>query len=153
MSQPAEGPDVVAAVITDGDGRVFVQRRSPDRPLFPGMWDIVGGHREPEEDVLETLRREIVEETGWSLRRVIAPLGPCEWTGNDGRHRTELDYLVEVDGDLSAPRLESHKHDRCAWIDASGINLICSGEPCPDACVGPVVRKAFAALPADTQRS
>ena len=58
---------VAAALVLDDDGRVFVQRRSPDRRLFPNCWDVVGGHIEPGESVEDALRREVNEETGWQL--------------------------------------------------------------------------------------
>ncbi len=47
LPRPSEGERWIAgAVIHDGSGRIFMQRRSPDRDLFPGAWDIVGGHVE-----------------------------------------------------------------------------------------------------------
>ncbi|MEV1016607.1 MULTISPECIES: NUDIX domain-containing protein [unclassified Micromonospora] len=47
------------ALIVDRDGRIFFQRRSPHRRLFPDWWDIVGG-----------LIRRITEE-GFALLRSI----------------------------------------------------------------------------------
>jgi len=66
---------VIGAVIVNAQGQAFVQKRSQERRLFPGCWDIVGGHVEPGETLLETLQREIAEETGWHLTRVVAILG------------------------------------------------------------------------------
>ena len=48
---------VVGALILNRDGHVFVHRRSWQRRLFPGCWDIVGGHVEPGEDLLAALER------------------------------------------------------------------------------------------------
>src|SRR4029453_7698389 len=101
---------VVGAVSVDDAGQVFVHRRGPDRTLFPNCWDIPGGHVEPDESPLEALGREVEEETGWGLRRGIAELGEMRWAGDDGIPRRELDYLIEVDGDLNAPRLEWPDH-------------------------------------------
>ncbi|HEY8179853.1 MAG TPA: NUDIX domain-containing protein, partial [Candidatus Limnocylindria bacterium] len=76
LPRPSEGERWIAgAVIHDGSGRIFMQRRSPDRDLFPGAWDIVGGHVESGEGILDALRREVTEETGWTLRRVVDDLG------------------------------------------------------------------------------
>jgi 8-oxo-dGTP pyrophosphatase MutT (NUDIX family) len=41
------------ALIVDDDSRLFFQRRSPRRHLFPDCRDIVGGHLEPGEEVRE----------------------------------------------------------------------------------------------------
>src|SRR5688500_9510876 len=62
---------IVGAVIHDGTGRIFVQRRSEDRSLFPGAWDLVGGHLEPGEPILGCLAREVSEETGWAVERIV----------------------------------------------------------------------------------
>jgi 8-oxo-dGTP diphosphatase len=114
---------VVGAVIVN-EGRAFVHRRSYDRALFPGCWDVPGGHVEVGETPLDALRREVEEETGWRLRRVRAELGETRWTGSDGEPRRELDYLVEVDGDLSAPRLERPKHIEFAWVGRDELDRL-----------------------------
>ncbi|MDT9682890.1 NUDIX domain-containing protein [Streptomyces sp. TRM76323] len=106
----------VGAVIVNGDGRAFAQRRGPDRRLFPDCWDIVGGHVEPGESLLEALAREVAEETGWRPRRIRRLLGVTTWTGDDGVTRHEADYLVEVDGDLDRPALEWPEHTAHAWF-------------------------------------
>ncbi|MFJ4901277.1 NUDIX hydrolase [Streptomyces sp. NPDC088727] len=115
---PAEGEVwAVGAVILDPDGQAFAQRRGPRRRLFPDCWDIVGGHVEPGESLLDALAREIEEETGWRLRRVRRLFGITTWTGDDGAGtRHEADYLVEVDGDLRHPALEWAKHTAYDWF-------------------------------------
>ncbi|WP_369204322.1 NUDIX domain-containing protein [Streptomyces sp. PU-14G] len=123
MAAGAEARPVVGALITDTHGRVFVQRRSEDRRLFPGCWDVVGGAVEEGEGRYEALRREIEEETGWSLRRILAELAREHWT-HGGVEHVETDYLVEVDGDLTAPRLERDKHTDFAWVGAGELALL-----------------------------
>lgn len=52
----------VAAIITDGQGRVLLEhRRDFD------MWSLPGGACEVGESVLEALRREVAEETGLTV--------------------------------------------------------------------------------------
>lgn len=107
----------VGAVILNRDGKAFAQKRGPHRRLFPDCWDIVGGHVEPGETLLDALAREIEEETGWRLRRVRRLLAITTWTGDDGHGtRHEADYLVEIDGDLDHPALEWSKHTACDWF-------------------------------------
>jgi RimJ/RimL family protein N-acetyltransferase len=120
------GLAVVGALIRDGRNRVYVHRRSPDRRLLPGTWDIVGGHVEPGESPEGALAREIEEETGWRLRRIEAVLAGWEWTV-DGVTRHETDYLVEVNGDLTAPRLEAGKHDAYDWVGPENPELLMAG--------------------------
>ncbi|MGW8635005.1 NUDIX hydrolase [Streptomyces sp. NPDC055793] len=107
----------VGAVILDQQGRAFAQKRSPDRRLFPDCWDIVGGHVESGETLLDTLVREVREETGWRLRRIRRLLSITAWAGDDGAGlRHEADYIVEVDGDLNRPALEWDKHTAYDWF-------------------------------------
>ncbi len=105
---------------------MFVQRRTVSRRVLPGIWDIVGGHVENGESVHEALAREITEETGWELRRILAQISDWEWE-YDGAVRREVDYLVEVNGDLTDPRLESGKHDAYAWAGLDNVDLMMEG--------------------------
>ncbi|SED43111.1 hypothetical protein SAMN05216483_3825 [Streptomyces sp. 2131.1] len=123
---PADGETwAVGAVILDGQGRAFAQKRGPRQRLFPGCWDIVGGHVEPGETLLTALAREVGEETGWRLRRLRALLGVTTWTGDDGGGlRHEADYLVEVDGDLDHPALEWSKISDYGWFGPGDLDRL-----------------------------
>ena len=45
-------------------GKVLLGRRSAERSLHPGVWDVIGGHRQGEETPGDTLVRELAEEIG-----------------------------------------------------------------------------------------
>ncbi|MEU0092948.1 GNAT family N-acetyltransferase [Kribbella sp. NPDC006257] len=115
--------DCVGALIRDDRHRVYVQRRTEDRRLLPGIWDIVGGHVEAGETPEQTLAREVEEETGWRVRSIDATVADWEWT-YEGRVRREVDYLVSVDGDLERPLLEAGKHDASAWVGPDDLDLL-----------------------------
>ena len=119
-------PDCVGALIRNAGGQVYVHRRSMTRRLFPGVWDIVGGHVETGETAEEALAREITEETGWRLSRIVATIADWEWE-HDGVVRREIDYIVEIEGDTGAPRLEAGKHDACAWVGSEDVDLMMEG--------------------------
>jgi RimJ/RimL family protein N-acetyltransferase/8-oxo-dGTP pyrophosphatase MutT (NUDIX family) len=110
-------------LIQDERHRVYVHRRTASRRLFPGIWDIVGGHLEDGETPEEALAREVEEETGWRVREIVAAVTDWEWE-YEGRVRRELDYLVTVDGDLRQPRLEEGKHDASAWVGPDNLELL-----------------------------
>jgi 8-oxo-dGTP diphosphatase len=137
---------IVGAVIHNRAGRIFFQRRSASRSLFPGAWDLVGGHLEPGETILACLAREVMEETGWQVARLIADLGTLEWTGDDGGHRHEIDYLVEVSGDLTRPRLEADLHLDPRWVDLDEALVLLDGTHESDGIVRTVTERAFAVL-------
>lgn len=123
MPVPAPGQIwTVGAIILNHDGEAFAQKRSPDRSLFPDTWDIVGGHVEAGETLLDALAREVLEETGWRLLRVERFLGIATWTGDDGAGlRHEADYLVKVDGDLNHLTLERSKHPSYDWFGPQNL--------------------------------
>jgi 8-oxo-dGTP diphosphatase len=118
---------VVGALILDQTGRVFVHRRGWDRRLLPGGWDVVGGHVEPGEGLLDALRREVEEETGWHLVGTPRLAYVADWESDeDGgpAGRREFDFLVEVDGDLDRPRLERPKHVEFRWMGRHELTLL-----------------------------
>lgn len=131
----------VGALIRDQRNRVYVQHRSASRRLLPSTWDVVGGHVEPGETPQQALAREIEEETGWRLRRIEAQVADWEWAYN-GVIRRELDYLVEVDGDLGAPRLEEGKHDAYAWVGRDNLELLMDGRRDGDRRLRDIVARA-----------
>ena len=135
----AEGLRVaVGALIVDEHGRVFVHRRGWDRSLFPGCWDIVGGHVEAGEGMLEALVREVEEETGWRLAGMPSLIHVAEWQG-----RREFDFLVEVEGDLSRPRLEVPKHVEFRWVGPDDLALLAENRDLDDGLVRKIVELAL----------
>jgi 8-oxo-dGTP diphosphatase len=134
------------ALIVDDDGRIFVQRRSPERRLFPNVWDIVGGHLEPGESDDDALRREVGEETGWAVSHVLGLVGEHAYTGNDGLDRVEIDFLVRVDGDLARPRLEVGKHTEFRWLAEHETGILDEHREVDDGLIRRIVEDGFAAL-------
>jgi 8-oxo-dGTP diphosphatase len=136
----------VGALISDGYGRFFIQRRSPQRRLLPDTWDIVGGHVEPGETLDETLRREVYEETGWTVTQVLGTVAEYRWRGNDGLERLETDFYVAVAGDLDRPRLEEGKHTEYRWLGPGDLDLLVENREPGDDLLRTVVAHAFTLL-------
>ncbi|MFD6692985.1 NUDIX domain-containing protein [Micromonospora aurantiaca] len=143
---PTEPLRCAGALIVDDDGRIFIQRRFPERRLFPNCWDIVGGHLEPGEEIDDALRREVTEETGWALSHVLGLVGEYRYTADDGLTRVETDFLVRVDGDLSRPRLEAGKHTEFRWLPESEIALLDEHRDVNDGMIRRIAEDGFAAL-------
>src|SRR5512139_819469 len=64
--------DVLAAVLTQPDGRVLLAQRPPGKP-YAGYWEFPGGKVEPGESLDATLARELHEELG------IVVTHACRW--------------------------------------------------------------------------
>ncbi|MET7747981.1 NUDIX domain-containing protein [Micromonospora sp. NPDC005367] len=134
------------ALIVDDDNRLFFQRRSPHRRLFPNCWDVVGGHLESGEDVEAALRREVTEETGWTVSHLLGPVGEYRYVGDDGLARIEYDWLVRVEGDLARPRLEVGKHTEFRWLAEEDVALLDEHRDVNDGLIRRIAEEAFAAL-------
>lgn len=143
---PPEPLRCAGALIVDDDGRIFVQRRSAARKLFPNCWDIVGGHLEPGETLEEALAREVTEETGWTVSVVLGLVDDYTYRGNDGLQRVETDFLVRVDGDLSRPRLEAGKHTEYRWLTETELDLLDDHRGEYDGLIREIVAAGFATM-------
>ncbi|WFE25892.1 NUDIX domain-containing protein [Solwaraspora sp. WMMD791] len=143
---PGQPLRCAAALIVDDDGRIFFQRRSPYRRLFPDTWDIVGGHVEPGETLLDTLHREVQEETGWRVAQILAEVGEYRYVGDDGIARVEVDYLVRVDGDLAHPVLEPGKHTEFRWLRADELDVLDESADVNDGLIRRIADNGFAVL-------
>lgn len=67
-------PHHVAAAVLVREGRVLLCHRRDDRPWFPSVWDLPGGHVEPKENARTALVRECHEELGIEVLNVNTPL-------------------------------------------------------------------------------
>jgi len=68
-STPAHGQQVVSAVAfihreVDGVHQVFMPKRADTKEFLPGVYELVGGHIDFGEDIVDGLKREIMEELG-----------------------------------------------------------------------------------------
>jgi len=146
----AEGRQgVVGLLVVGPDGRVFSQRRSATRRLFPGCWDLVGGHVEAGESPRAALVRELAEETGWTLDRVLGLRKVVDWEspGPDGAplRKREFVLAVTVTGGWDRPRLEADKVSEGRWFGPEDLPVLLEGRTGSDAYVHDLVRDFFAA--------
>ena len=132
--------------MVDDAGRIFFQKRSATRKLFPNTWDVVGGHVEAGEMLEDTLRREVEEETGWQLAVVLGEVGDYTYIGEDGLERVERDFLVRVDGDLQRPRLEAGKHTEYRWLGPDDLDVLDENREINDGMIRRLAEDGFAVL-------
>jgi len=63
----------VHMLIRNGEGQIYLQRRSPDKDVDPGLWDTsAAGHVDRGEDYLDAALRELHEELGLTDVRLHA---------------------------------------------------------------------------------
>ena len=94
---------------------VLLAKRSKRRKRYPGVWDIVGGHQEPGEDMDQTLRRECEEEV--ALRPTeYTKLGTIEEPNPDVNdpHRYHIFVVTKWHG--GEPQLQGDEHAEIRWF-------------------------------------
>jgi 8-oxo-dGTP diphosphatase len=108
MSEPIR---IVAALIRDQDGRVLLVRKRGTRAFMQP-----GGKRDPGEDDVTALARELDEELGCRVvPGSVASLGTfeCQAANETDRRVNAAVYAVDVAGAI-APRAEI---EEAVWID------------------------------------
>lgn len=92
--------DVVVGLISDSSGRWLVSCRPPGRPLA-GAWEFPGGKRQPGEEALAALRRELREELGIEVEAADAVL-LLEHDYPDKRVRLDVWHVRRFAGEIRA---------------------------------------------------
>ncbi len=139
---------VVGAVVINEQGQAFAQKRAASRRLFPNCWDLIGGHVEAGETLVEALRREIREETGWELSQIVSLLAVFDWEDGQGELRREMDFLVEVTGDLAHPQLEWSKNSAFRWLSLDELDILKENRQPQDSIIFEIVKQGLESLPA-----
>ncbi|KAJ2254965.1 hypothetical protein GGI13_001865 [Coemansia sp. RSA 455] len=111
---------------------LLVQRAAHERS-YPNEWEIPGGHVDPGESILESLSREIYEETNLVVTKVL-----CEFEGfqywstkyEEGESdlvdstlsvcTQQLNFCVLV-SDTSAIKLDPNEHQQYAWCTSETL--------------------------------
>ena len=92
------------------DGRVLLCHRSETRASYPGVWDLPGGHVEPDEDEHAALLRELAEELGIAATLADDAVGI---SGPDW----ELTVFPIRSWRGIPHNADPHEHDQLAWFD------------------------------------
>lgn len=140
---------VAGGLIINSSNKIFVQKRAMNRSLFPGCWDIAGGHVELGESIYDALEREIFEETGWRLYKIIDLIWQFDWETNSGnkiKRVREFDFLVKVKGDLDHPIIEKNKFSEFRWIDRTQLEILKENRTENDTAIYQMIKKAFEVL-------
>src|SRR3989338_8118247 len=111
---------VLAGVIIE-DGKVLILQRSQNENVYPGMWELPSGKREPPEPSEDSLVREIKEETGLNVKPVM-PFSVFDYQvekPEEIRDSTQINFLVTTTNNNNV--ILSQEHQAFAWITMEDI--------------------------------
>ena len=102
--------------LLNGDDVLLIQRSRGAR-LFPGMFNGVGGHVERGEDILSAARREVLEETGLYVPKLMLR---CLLHVDEGADRPGVLVLVFV-GRAKQRRVTESSEGTLHWVPVARI--------------------------------
>ena len=96
------------------DNRFLFGKRSLKKKWAPGMWDIVGGHAKPGEDLFIALKRETYEETGLLIQDAELLTVTDVWDANDKEYFNYHIYMITAWKGI--PTNCTYEHTEIAWL-------------------------------------
>ena len=114
MNDRPQRPIVGVGVIVLRNGKVLLGRRIGSHGA--GTWALPGGHLEFGETVEACARREVLEETGLELQRVVAGPYTSDVFVEPRRHYVTL-FVVAQSGAGEPQVLEPTKCTEWRWVD------------------------------------
>src|SRR5438876_874651 len=90
---------IVDFIIYDEDaGKILVQKRSLTRNVFPGAWEFPGGHLEPNESLVNCVRRLVYEEAQMHLKAIVDTVHVFTWDSD--KDVVNIQCMVEASGNF-----------------------------------------------------
>lgn len=126
---PGEYRTVVHVCLFDRAGRLLIQKRTPEKIIWPGKWDVsVGGGVDAGETSREAAEREVREELGLALD--LSGLRPAVTVNFDGGFDDFFVLAREVDADSLV--LQEEEVSAVRWVtQAEALAMVDSGEFIP----------------------
>lgn len=118
---PARGQQVitVAAFIHhdfDGTVKVFQPRRAATKKFLPGIFELPGGHVDFGEDIIEGLKREVMEENEMHIS-VGDPFAVFTYTNEiKGSHSIEIVYFAKFMDPIENIKIHDYDHSEYRWV-------------------------------------
>jgi len=102
---------VVGAVILD-DSRVLLLQRPKD-DFMGGIYELPSGKVEEGESLDVALHREVTEETGLNISKIIQYLGLFDYESKSGKKTRQFNFVVSV---IELLEINLTEHDNYSWV-------------------------------------
>ncbi|MEA3464226.1 MAG: NUDIX hydrolase [Patescibacteria group bacterium] len=112
---------IVLAGVVYKNTKILIVKRHNNEKIFPGMWELPSGKKEPLEDWRQGLIREVQEETALKVK-VLIPVSVFSYVieKKDIRDTTQINFLVKPFPLAQQVKLSS-EHSDYAWLKENKI--------------------------------
>ena len=123
---PAVGNQVITACAFihqefDGEEKLFLPKRAETKKFLPGVFELPGGHIEFGENIVEGLKREILEEHAMNVS-VGDPFNVFTYVNNiKSSHSIEVDYFAKFIDPIENIKINPEDHSEYKWISEKEI--------------------------------
>ena len=107
-------PEIVVAALVH-EGRVLLVHRSPNRHVYPDVWDLPGGHIETGETELAALTREMHEELGVQITAGSA-IHLCRLQKGRGDESVRFSAWLVGEWEGTPANAAPEEHDEIRWF-------------------------------------
>ena len=115
-ARPLErGMEICAAALLVQDNRIVLGRRSSEQRIYPGVWDLPGGHLESGESPEQALVRELEEELG-IVPTKLTPLGVFDELDPEKRGARQYHLYLVTEWRGSIVNRQPHEHSEIRWV-------------------------------------
>jgi len=90
---------ITAVIKNQAEDKFLILKRSDQEIAFPGKWAFPGGKIEKGQTIIDTLRREVKEETGLDIADYKEYLKDYTFIRPDGHNVVGLTFLVKANSD------------------------------------------------------
>jgi 8-oxo-dGTP diphosphatase len=131
---PTPGQQVITAGALihhrfDGATKIFLPKRADTKKFLPGIYELPGGHIDFGEDIVDGLKREIVEELGVRIA-VGDPISAFTYmNGVKGSHSIEVLYFATLVDPPDKIRINPADHSGFMWVGRDELGCV---EPMTD---------------------
>lgn len=147
----AEGQQVFTACAfiwreVDGVHQVFMAKRADTKKFMPGIWELPGGHIDFGEDMVDGLRREVMEEFSMPVT-VGDPFAVFTYLNEVKRsHSIEVIYFAQFGDDESSICIHPEDHSEWSWFAEAELSKTYTTSKGQDDPEAQAVRRGFALL-------
>ena len=123
---PAHGQQVITACVFiwhdfDGVIKVFLPKRAATKKFLPNLYELVGGHIDFNEDIVDGLKREVSEELNMSVK-LGDPFAAFTYKNEvKGSHSVEVIYFGQVIEPIDQVEINAEDHSRYDWFTKEDV--------------------------------